>query len=419
MDLPPTFIEAMPAPLRGLDSGSFAEYTIRTRLKEIASRTLEEGDFPASVRSSLHALIADLPDGVIRPLHDSSAPDALDWSAYTAPFLGQSWLQVPWFFAETYFYRRLLEATGYFMPGALYRVDPYAHQKRQGLEQFQPAILQSCCFVQDWLAKLEHIHLADRPTELRRALGEMLLHTLWGNQADLSMWPVGESARPDHAESDQRLAHLLVDERMAAIEHLCAPHLPASRIDIILDNTGLELVNDLLFADFVLHIGLTAQVTLHAKAHPTFVSDALIADIHQTILFLHSFPHPAVQSVAASLQARLASGALLLKENFYWNSPLPFWEAPRPVVDALQGSRLVISKGDANYRRFLGDRHWLYEAPARLGLGYLPFAYLALRVSKSDMIIGLQPGQTERLNALDSQWMVNGRWGMLQFVLNS
>lgn len=416
MNLPPAFKDALPAPLCGMDSGSFAEYTIRSRLKDIASRTLEEGDFPAPVRGDLQALIADLSEGFIRPLRDISAPDALDWTVYNAPFLGQTWLQVPWFFAETYFYRRLLEATGYFMPGALYRVDPYAYQKRQGLEQFQPAILHSCCFVQDWLAKLEHIHLADRQVELRLALGEMLLHTLWGNQADLSMWPVGESARPDHTESDQRLAHLLVDERQAVTQHLCKPDLPPGRIDIILDNTGLELVNDLLLAVFVLHTGLASQVALHAKAHPTFVSDALIADIHQTILFLHSLPHPAVQSAAASLQARLASGALLLKEDFYWNSPLPFWEAPQPVVEALHDSRLVISKGDANYRRFLGDRHWPYEAPARLGLGYLPFAFLALRVSKSDMIIGLQPGQTSRLNALDPNWMVNGRWGMLQFV---
>ncbi|HEX7973997.1 MAG TPA: ARMT1-like domain-containing protein, partial [Anaerolineales bacterium] len=133
--------EPVPAPLRGAEVGSFAWQTVTIRMPEIGRRTLAENEFPNEIADRLEELITDLPTGRLRPLQDTTAPDAADWERYVAPYVGQDWLEAPWFFVETYFYRRILEATGYFQQGPMRGFDPFASQKRQGLEGSLEAIL--------------------------------------------------------------------------------------------------------------------------------------------------------------------------------------------------------------------------------------------------------------------------------------
>ena len=47
------------------------------------------------------------------------------------------------------------------------------------------------------------------------------------------------------------------------------------------------------------------------------------------------------------------------------------------------------------------------------------FAILALRTVKAELICGLAPGQALQTAAQDSDWMVNGRWGVIQFSAGS
>lgn len=53
-------------------------------------------------------------------------------------------------------------------------------------------------------------------------------------------------------------------------------------------------------------------------------------------------------------------------------SPHPFlctasagWEMPLSLARTLSRQDLAIAKGDANYRRLVGDLHWPYETPRR------------------------------------------------------
>jgi hypothetical protein len=39
------------------------------------------------------------------------------WSAWGAGLFGRPWLDAPFLWSESYFYRRLLDATGFFGPG--------------------------------------------------------------------------------------------------------------------------------------------------------------------------------------------------------------------------------------------------------------------------------------------------------------
>jgi len=74
----------------------------------------------------------------------------------------------------------------------------------------------------------------------------------------------------------------------------------------------------------------------------------------------------------------------------------------------------VIVKGDANYRRLLGDAHWPPTTPFAQATAYFPAALVALRTLKGEIIVGLREGEAERLTAEDPAWLVNGQRGVIQ-----
>ncbi|MCI0393781.1 MAG: protein-glutamate O-methyltransferase family protein [Chloroflexi bacterium] len=401
----------IPPPLRGAEIGSFTHDTVVRRLPEIGRRILAENDFPPEIVERLEALIHDIPDAFIRPLVDETAPDAAGWQRYVeqyiAPYREQNWLQVPWFFAETYFYRRILEATGYFQTGPGEGVDPFAWQKQQGLAEGRAAGQILSVQLQQALQRLH-----EQPEMLAR-----LFHVaLWGNQADLSLWPAGSAGPSQGLAEAERQRYLLVDDAPAAARYLAElpPHIV--QVDVLADNAGFELVCDLGLVDFLLSGSLAETVNLRLKAHPTFVSDALPADVHQAILFLAGDDEPAGRALAGRLQDHLAAGRLALPTDFFWTSPLSGWEMPPALHQELGRASLVISKGDANYRRLLGDRHWPFTTPLAAILAYFPTSLLALRTLKSEVAAGLAPDQPATLAQTDPHWLTNGRWGVVQFV---
>lgn len=367
-----------PPPLRGAAIGSFAHDSVVRRVPEIGRRVLAENDLAPEAARAMERLIAEIPDSPLRPLHDPGAPDIALWDAYMAPVAGQSWLEVSFLFAEAYFYRRALEATGYFQPGPGHLADPYALQKRLGLE-----------------------HLGAAPG-YPLGLADAIHGALWGNQADLSLWPAGEGGGPGGA-------HLLADDTGAAVAHLEALAARGGRVDIVLDNAGAELVHDLALAGALLAGGL--RVALHAKAHPTFVSDVLEADVRSTIAWLAAGPAP---GLGAALEGALAGGRLALRSDWFWTSPLDGWELPARLRAELAGAGLLVSKGDANYRRWLGDRAWPHTTPLADVLAYAPAPMLLLRTCKSDALAGLDPARAAEAEARDPAWRTSGRWGLIQ-----
>ena len=396
----------VPEPLRGREIGTFTYDSVATRMPDIGRQMLRDNDFPPAVTAGLEALLAQIPEGQIRLLADKGAPDAGDWAGYVAPYIGQDWLQAPWFFVETYFYRRVLEATGYFMPGPGQGNDPFFYQKRQGLEAAGEAIRVLGEQIRPLLAG---------DIQEQEGLARLLAVDLWGNQVDMSLWPVGSEEKPDHTDTAQQKAHTLIDDSLAIGEQLLGQETPVKRIDIILDNAGFELVTDLFLAAYLLKRGITETVTLHAKPHPTFVSDATIKDVRQTVTTLVADYHPEVAAVAKILEELLAKGRLRLLDDWFWTSSLEMWLMPEPLRTDLSRSALIICKGDANYRRLLGDRHWPLTTNFADVVAYAPAPLVALRTLKSEVAVGLEPGQVDMLNGQDPGWQVNGRWGVIQF----
>jgi hypothetical protein len=229
---------------------------------------------------------------------------------------------------------------------------------------------------------------------------------LWGNQNDLSLWPVGKSGAPQRAE-------LLVNDSPAILEYLSTPR---KQIDFLIDNAGLELVFDLALADALLNTGVAQTISFHLKSHPTYVSDAMAIDVHHALDDLAGQPEPELRDLSQRLKQALSQSRLRLLEHVYWTLPLCGWEMPLDIWRTMAGSDLVLNKGDALYRRWMGDRHWSSETPLSAILPYFPAPLVFLRVCKSQVAAGLTPEQVEFAQQSDPQWLTDGQWGVIQFV---
>lgn len=416
----------LPEPLKAAEIPSFTHYSVAVRLPEIARRTLVENNFPPEKVQRIEELIAEIPNGKIRAVQIPEECLARDWNNYISPYLGLDWLEIPWFFAEEYFYLRVLEATGYFHPGEWHRRDPYANQKQLGLESTRANIFA--------LAGQVALALSRPKDTYQDTLERLLLADLWGNQNDLSMWPVqkdsngrafkggsaaiqGDGKGTELPEIEEYLSsarkHLLVDDCQALFKYLSRMERGQVRIDFLLDNAGFELVADLALVDFLLTSRLASQVVLHGKSHPVFVSDALEDDIFSTLDFLTFAPREPTRSLAIRLRSYLVNERLKLQFDPFWVSPLAAWDMPASLVAQVNQASLLISKGDANYRRLLGDRHWSLDHPFSEVVDYLQPAVLALRTLKSEIAVGIQASQ---IPSKDPNWMSNGRWGLIQFA---
>jgi hypothetical protein len=325
------------------------------------------------------------------------AADVELWNGALAAYGGRTWLEMPWYLAEAFFYRRLLEAVGYFQAGPWQGRDPFA----------RPKAAQMALAVERLAADWET--MADADTGLAF---EALLHSsLWGNRADLSNESIRLAVRGGLAAREER--HNLLVDHTEQVHHLLAAGL--ERVDFVNDNVGLDLLFDLALADLLLQQGWVGRVVFHLKAWPFFVSDAMPGDVEATLSLLEASPDPAVEALGARLRGCLATGRLRLESDAFWTRPLMFDQFPPALRADLARSGLVILKGDVNYRRLLGDRHWPYTTRLEEVIARFPAPLLVLRTLKGEILIGLAPGQAEALAAQDPTWLINGQRGVIHF----
>jgi len=391
-----------PPPINGTKPGSWAHTSIKDRLPVIAQRVIEENQFPAQINEHLQQLQEEIPQQPIRQLKDQDAPDHKSWQKFIKPYLGKDWLSIPWFFVETYFYRRIMEAVDYFN----LKQDPFAYQKQQGLVKTRGDIASLAGFLAERL---------ENPGKVDNILRDGFYFSLWANQADLSLWPAGRAKDPRNDSRKSHKEHLLANDINQIVRIFSKADQPLKQVDIILDNAGFEFVSDLVLTDIMLSHGLVDQVILHPKAHPTFVSDVIETDLGKTIQFLTGSGDDDTAQFGKRLETLVNEKRIQIQPRFFWNSPLPMWDLPGDIRDGLKASSLLISKGDANYRRLLGDREWDFTEGFHRAVDYLPVPLAALRTLKCELAVGLDLDQIQFVFNQDPKWMVNGKWGVIHF----
>ncbi|SBS93801.1 conserved protein, unknown function [Plasmodium malariae] len=104
-----------------------------------------------------------------------------------------------------------------------------------------------------------------------------------------------------------------------------------------------------------------------------------------------------------------------IRDDIYWNMPLPYWVMSTSLLDELKQSNFVCFKGDANYRRCLGDLNFNFSEPHKNVLGYFPFRVIALRCLKSPLCCGVEKSIVEELNKRSSDWSNYGEYAILQY----
>jgi len=371
--------------------GSFAWSVFHDRHPKLIQQVLDARPYEPEQQTKLRRLLEDSRDGVLEPLGEH-ADDSSRWLEWGQGLWGLPWGDAPFLWAESYFYRRILDATGYFDPGAWHGVDPFAPFK--AAELAGQAVDEELAALGDLSALSE-----DRTREA------LLLSSLWGNRADLS-FQITEGTRADQSSA------LLVDD--SALLWSLLASTATRTVALIADNAGRELLPDLLLIDHLLACGLAAQVVLYVKPHPYYVSDATTTDTLAAIERLSTSREAEARSAGHRLSSALRQGTLVMRTHQFFCAPLPFHDMPADLTTELTTADLVILKGDLNYRRLVGDRDSSAAASFTQATAYFPAGVAALRTLKSDVAVGLEDRVIRALDDSGEHWRTSGRHAVVQ-----
>jgi hypothetical protein len=371
------------------DPRSFPHSVLAERHPALIRKVREAFPHGPEERRALDALLRSATEGVVEPL----APGATDRSQWDdwglRAHAGRSWFDVPFLWAESYFYRRLLDAVGYFGPGAWQGVDPFRPFKLAELDTPE---------ADAELAALDELSSVSAEDQ-----AQSLLHgSLWGNRADLGfrLSDAGDSSG---------------DSQLVADDSALLWSLPAGgTVCVVADNSGRELIPDLLLVDHLLRHGRADRAVLHLKPYPYYVSDATTADLLDALRRLTGARGAAAES-GRRLWSALTDGRLVIRAHPFSCAPLPYADMPDDLADEFARADLTILKGDLNYRRLVGDRLWPPTTSFAAATAYFPGPVAALRTLKSDVVVGLDASAESALVAAEGQrWRTSGTHALIQ-----
>lgn len=378
------------APILAGVPGSFPYSVFHERHPKLIERVIDAHPYGQAEQTALRKLLAESVAGVIEPLRTDAA-DGPRWAEWGRDLWGKPWGEASFLWAESYFYRRLLEAVGYFGPGVWRGIDPFGPTK--AAELASPAVADELRALAD---------LAEVPDEKKR--DALLVSALWGNQADLGFQLVaGSGARDDR---------LLVDDSPVLWTTLAAATDPD--VCLIADNAGRELLPDLILVDYLLTSGAAARVTIYLKPQPYYVSDATTTDLSAALRVLRESATPAAREVGERLWLAMNEGRLVPRTHEFFCAPLSFHELPEDLSVEFACAAMTILKGDLNYRRLLGDRDRPPTASFADLTAYFPSPVTALRTLKSDVVAGLPADRVADLDATGRPWRTNGEHALIQ-----
>ncbi len=391
--------KSLPQVLMTSKRGSFAQKTILHRKPQIINQVIADNDYSLEIIDKLILFKEEIVGNYkIQPLTEDTA-DVQQWNNLWIKYKNKTWLELPWYFAETFFYRRLLEVTKYFQPGAFLNKDPFQKSKSKEIENS----IESLNYTIESIEKIKDPKISF----------EKRIHaSLWGNRLDLSNFTVKNNIK--HKQAIVERENILINDFSKVYDVITQESI--SHIAFFNDNIGIEFGFDLLLTDFLLRNNWVDKITFYLKPYPFFVSDVMPKDFDETVQRLHHSSYSNLQLLGNRIQTALNQGILSTSTDLFWASSSHFCEMTRSLSDELSNYDLIIHKGDVNYRRLLSDRHWPYTTSIREIIKYFPASILILRTLKSEIIVNLKNIQVKKVEAEDPEWLINGKRGIIQYV---
>jgi uncharacterized protein with ATP-grasp and redox domains len=384
-DLPPFLMTS--------DPGSFAQRTIKQRKPLIIDRILSHNNYTPQIRKALETFKEELSGHRIKFLTEETS-DRAYWDDELQPWEGKTWLEIPWFLAETFFYRRILEIVKYFLPGPWQGKDPYELLKTHAIF--------------DAIPTFNNFYQPQASQPNFKSFRNFCYQSLWGNRGDLSNLHVFNT------EMGPQTEYIVLDNTEAGYQFI---YKNSGRIAYFLDNTGKELFFDLAFIDYLLTSNLAKGMTCFLKNQPFFVSDARPKDLEKSLHAMRASTKKEIRDLAERIDQFINTKQIVLQSPPFLTTGRMFHQLPKTLHNQLASHDLVILKGDVNYRRLFGDRHWPPTTPNAQAAAYFPTNVFSLRTLKAEIILGLS---NQKLQAIKSQgdpeWLINGKRGMVTFI---
>ncbi|XP_065660648.1 damage-control phosphatase ARMT1 isoform X2 [Hydra vulgaris] len=426
-----------PASLSGIFKGTFAYLTIRDRMPAILTKVIDQMSRLASQYYNSNSLskaedakeivskVCKLKNEmqtnkVIRKLNDSSDDSGM-WNQFIEkmPILVEgetkpSWFTVPWLHCECYMYRRIIEAL---LESKFHtEFDPYFDQKADAFLSSIDAIKVLACY-------LNNLESINSQIYLYKSFEDLLEYSLWSNKCDLSISFDGNNPIKSADEQNYLKANIISNHTDQLWAYLDCMRLSNEKgiITFVLDNVGFELFSDLCLADFLLTFKFCAEIHFHVKCMPWFVSDTTAKDFFWTIEQCVNSTDKNISGLGKKWQSYLDNNLFNIVEDKFWTLPYDYsmleQETPSLYLK-LSRSKLILFKGDLNYRKLFGDRNWPCTTNIKdASSGFLPAPWCTLRTLKAEVVVGLLPGVSEKLESKLDRWMTSGVYGVVQFCI--
>lgn len=128
------------------------------------------------IEKNLKNLFDGMPNSKLKKISQDGGEDVEEWNSIIEPYLSCNWIETPWYIAESYFYRRVMEIIHFFTTF----IDPFSQEKYDSLTNSETA----------------YRTLASTLTNLTEpsldSFRNLIYHSLFANRADLSMWKPNE-----------------------------------------------------------------------------------------------------------------------------------------------------------------------------------------------------------------------------------
>lgn len=438
----------IPKPYRNNDKHSFAHASVVQRWPAILNTAVADFrcDVPGTSENAraeavqlikqVEEIVRDMSkDALLIPLKEAiECPNARLYNEELKKLGTLRWSSAPWLLSECYLYSRL---NSIFKLSTHWRTyDIFRQAKCNTFYNSSDAVSSLASRFQTIVKNLREQPATQKPQVLKKVLHELIMTALWGNATDLSLLVTISleeikklQVAVNHRESDK----MLVDDWESIWESLSA--MKGGRVDFVLDNSGFELFTDVVLMLFLLESGLADHIVIHPKSEPWFVSDVTEADwrhLPEMLQDTGKFPknREAIEFILRAVEKHESEGRLKLYYSEFWTTYAPFWEIKeesafnvQSLLSELQKAKLVIFKGDLNYRKLTGDLMWPRTTPfvdAVLDLAHSGVTFAVLRTIKSDVVVGLPEGKEELLkkeysqkNGNPAEWAWSGAYAVI------